>query len=207
MQFKPPRFVQRLYPTVHWNFPEEREGIFLTFDDGPCPHTTLWILDKLDEFDAKATFFCLGKNVEQYPELAAEIVRRGHTLANHTYSHQKGWGMKTGTYTQDVDLADSFIHTKLFRPPYGRITPTQARVLSERYKIVMWDVLSLDYSASISKRQCARTVIKYARPGSVVVFHDSVKASRRMRYALPIVLEHFKQMNISIKRIEALYND
>ena len=124
----------------------ESDRVYLTFDDGPTPGVTEWILDQLAEYDAKATFFCLGKNAEQYPHLYRMIVDAGHAIGNHTYSHQKGWGMSLERYLEDVDFANDILHTDLFRPPYARIKPSQAHRISERYNIVMWDVLSRDYS-------------------------------------------------------------
>jgi len=146
MYIRPPKFIKRLFPSLIWNFSSEEVGrsVFLTFDDGPTPDVTYWVLDTLDEFDAKASFFCLGKNVEQYPDIYNEIRTRGHAVGSHSYSHQKGWGMSVGRYVEDYNFADSFIDTNLLRPPYGRLTPRQAKVLSERYKIIMWDILSRD---------------------------------------------------------------
>ena len=134
-------------PDLIWEIDDE-DGVFLTFDDGPTPGVTEWILSTLDKYDAKATFFVLGKNVEMYPDLYKRILDAGHKVGNHTYSHQKGWGMSLERYTEDVDFANDLIHSELFRPPYARITPAQARALSQRYKLVMWDVLSRDYSRS-----------------------------------------------------------
>ena len=129
----------------------------------------------LEKYDAKATFFVLGKNVEAYPDLFRRIVDAGHKVGNHTYSHQKGWGMSLERYIEDVDFANDLIHSELFRPPYARITPAQARALSQRYKLVMWDVLSRDYSRSLSPRKCLKNVTKHLEPGAIVVFHDSEK--------------------------------
>lgn len=189
MLFKPPRFIKRLMPSLVWHIESEGE-VFLTFDDGPTPGITEWILDTLAKYDAKATFFCLGKNVEQHPEIYRRIVEEGHRTGNHTYSHQKGWQMSREGYVEDVDFAAQLIKSDLFRPPYGRIKPMQARILSERYDLILWDVLSRDYSNLITPRQCVRNVVKHVRAGSIVVFHDSTKASRNMRYALPRVLDH-----------------
>lgn len=202
MRIRPPKFVERMFPTFIWTFPDETDTVFLTFDDGPTPDVTPWIVDKLKEYDAKATFFCLGKNVEQHPQEFKLIKESGHAVGNHTYSHQKGWGMSTGNYIQDIDLADNYIKSHLFRPPYGQIKPAQARVLSERYKIIMWDVLSLDYSANISRRKCANMVISGSRPGSIIVFHDSLKSARNMKYALPKALDYFASKNWKTKIIE-----
>ena len=202
MRFPVLHILRKLYPSFIWNFPYEQRGIFLTFDDGPNPETTPWVVDTLRQYNAKATFFCLGKNVEQHPDMFKLIREAGHAVGNHTYSHQKGWGMETGAYVEDVDLGDSFIHSQLFRPPYGRIGPSQARVLSERYKIIMWDVLSRDYSRHVSRTHCANTVINHAKPGSIIVFHDSKKAIENLRYALPTSLDFFAKQNWEAKIIE-----
>ena len=188
MRFHPPNLLKRIFPSFIWHFPEETSALFLTFDDGPSPEMTPWVLNQLDRYKAKATFFCLGKNAELHPELYAEILHRGHTTGNHSYSHIKGWGMDTGSYIRDVDTAAEFVESNLFRPPYGRIGPHQAKMLSERYKIIMWDVLSQDYSLSLSGKRCAKNVIKHLRPGSIVVFHDSVKSAQNLWVALPLVL-------------------
>ncbi|MBQ1747818.1 MAG: polysaccharide deacetylase family protein, partial [Bacteroidales bacterium] len=126
MKIDPPKFIKRLFPSFIWKLPNTKGEVYLTFDDGPRPEVTPWVLDQLDKFDAKATFFCLGKNVEMFPELFEEIKRRGHAVGNHSYSHVKGWGMKTGDYVRDIDIADDVIHSNLFRPPYARIGPSQA---------------------------------------------------------------------------------
>ena len=167
-------------PDLIWEIDDE-DGVFLTFDDGPTPGITEWILATLDKYDAKATFFVLGKNVEMYPDLFRRIVDAGHRVGNHTYSHQKGWGMSLERYTEDVDFANDLIHSELFRPPYAQITPAQARLLGQRYKLVMWDIISRDYNRQLSPRTCLKNVTKYLAPGAIVVFHDSEKAFRNMR--------------------------
>ncbi len=183
----------------HIDSPDE---VFLTFDDGPTPGVTEWVLETLGRFDAKATFFALGKNAEQYPQTFARILEAGHRVGNHTYSHQKGWGMSLRRYVEDIDFAAQIVHSDLFRPPYGRITPKQLRVLGERYNLIWWDVLSRDYSSLITPRQCVRRVLKRVRPGSIVVFHDSLKASRRLKYALPRVLEYIYESGWRCSSIE-----
>ncbi len=199
MLIKPPKFIRRIFPDLIWNLdtPENRDKIFLTFDDGPTPGVTEHILDTLDRYGAKATFFCLGKNVEQYPHLYHMMVERGHVVANHSYSHIKGWGVHTGRYVEDIDLADSFIHSNLFRPPYGRIKPTQSRRLNERYKLIMWEVLSRDYSHWVTPEQCLKNVVKNAKGGSIVVFHDSLKAFKNMSYALEGSLKELSERGYS----------
>lgn len=201
MLFRPPRFLRKLMPALIWDI-ESVDEVYLTFDDGPTPGNTEWILDTLAKYDAKATFFCLGKNAEQYPGTFAKILEAGHAVGNHTYSHQKGWGMSLRRYVEDVDFGAQFIPGHLFRPPYGRIKPKQARVLSERYHLIMWNVLSRDYSQYVRPRKCARNVIKHIRPGVIIVFHDSMKSSRNMRYALPRVLEHIREMGLKCSAIE-----
>lgn len=202
MLIRPPRIIKKIYPSFIWNFEDEKDGIFLTFDDGPRPEVTPWVLDQLDKFSAKATFFCIGKNVELFPEVFEEIKRRGHAVGNHSYSHVKGWGMDTGDYVHDIDTASDMIQSNLFRPPYARIGPNQARVLSERYNIIMWNILSRDYNRSLSGKGCVKNVVPYLRPGAIVVFHDSLKSSKNLWYALPRVLEAIKERGLVCKKIE-----
>lgn len=175
--------------------------MFLTFDDGPIPEITPWVLDELDKYDAKATFFCLGKNVEMHPEVFEQLLARGHAVGNHSYSHIKGWGTDSAEYVHDVDLAESLISTNLYRPPYGRIKPSQVHVLKERYRFILWDVLSRDYSWTLSGKGCVKNVLKVVRPGSIIVFHDSKKAEKNLRYALPRVLEGLKERGFKMKSI------
>lgn len=201
MRFKPPKIIRRLIPNLIWEI-EDEDGVFLTFDDGPTPGVTEWILSTLDRYDAKATFFVLGKNVELYPDLYQRIKAAGHKIGNHTYSHQKGWNMSLERYVEDVDFANDLLHTELFRPPYARITPSQARLLSQRYKLVMWDVLSRDYNRKLSPRTCLNNVTKYLEPGSIVVFHDSEKSFRNMSYALPRTLIKIRELGLKCKTIE-----
>lgn len=190
-----------MFPSLIWSMPET-DSVYLTFDDGPTPGVTEFILDRLAEYDAKATFFCLGKNAEQHPHLFRMIVEGGHRIGNHTYSHQKGWNMSLERYLEDVDFANGLLRSDLFRPPYGRITPMQARRIGERYHIVMWDVLSRDYSQFVSPRSCLHNVTRHVRGGSIVAFHDSVKSFRNMRYALPRTLEKIRQAGLRCKAIE-----
>ncbi len=201
MRLKPPKFIRWLMPDLIWEM-EDKSAVYLTFDDGPTPGITEWILSTLDKYDAKATFFVLGKNVEMYPDLYRRIVEAGHRIGNHTYSHQKGWGMSLERYIEDVDFANDLLHTELFRPPYARITPAQTRALSKRYKLVMWDVLSRDYNRALSPRTCLRNVTRYLEGGSIVVFHDSEKSFRNMSYALPRTLEAVRAMGLRCKAID-----
>lgn len=202
MLITPPRIIKRIYPSLIWSFPNDKDGVFLTFDDGPSPQITPWILDQLDIFGAKATFFCIGKNVELYPNLYKEILDRGHQTGNHSYSHIKGWKTDNNTYMRDIDTANDLIRSNLFRPPYAKITPSQAKEVNERYTILMWSILSRDYNRSLTGNQCARNVIPHILPGSIIVFHDSLKASKNLWYALPKVLEEIGNRGLICKRIE-----
>lgn len=201
MHIRPPGFIRKMYPSFIWNFPEERDGLFLTFDDGPSPEVTPWVLDRLYEYGARATFFCIGKNVELFPALFEDIRAKGHAVGNHSYSHVKGWGLDADTYMRDVAMADDLIGSNLFRAPYARITPSQGRLISERYYTVMWSVLSRDYARNLSGRQCAENVLPYLEPGAIIVFHDSVKCERNLRYALPRVLDAIYKKGLICKPI------
>ncbi len=201
MHYRPSKLVRRLFPSLIWNI-ESNDSIFLTFDDGPTEHITPWVLDLLRKYDAKATFFCIGKNAEQHPELLQRIIDEGHSIGNHTYSHTKALLSNCEQYVEDVDLANEFLHSNLFRPPYGRLSPSKARRLSERYNLIMWDTLSRDYSKYVSGRKCVKEVVPHLMAGSIVAFHDSLKASRNMRYALPHVLEAAKKLGLKCKAIE-----
>lgn len=197
-----PRVLQRLYPQLLWSIATQEKVLYLTFDDGPTPDVTKWVLDSLDQRNAKGTFFCIGDNVHSYKCIYDEILNRGHQTGNHTQLHLNGWKTDTNTYIEGVLLCAEVIKSTLFRPPYGRMTRRQRKALLELdYKIVMWDVLSGDFDESITGEKCAQSVIKYARSGSIVVFHDSVKAFPRLQVALPIVLEHFTALGY---RFEAL---
>lgn len=190
-----------MMPDLIWEI-EDDNGVFLTFDDGPTPGITEWILATLEKYNAKATFFVLGKNVELYPDLYRKILDAGHKVGNHTYSHQKGWGMPLERYLEDVDFAGDIIHSELFRPPYARVTPSQMRAVAKRYKIVMWDIVSRDYNRSLSREGCLRNVTKHLAAGSIVVFHDSEKSFKNMSYALPRTLDRIKELGLKCKIIE-----
>lgn len=194
--------LRPLLPPMTWEI-EDRENVYLTFDDGPTPDVTPYVLRTLEHYGIKATFFCLGKNVEQHPDLFRAIVDAGHKIGNHSYSHIKGWGMSTEQYVEDVELANALVGSDLFRPPYGRIRKRQAEVLSERYRLVMGGIVSGDYNQKLSPKQCLHNVTEYVRGGSVVVFHDSVKAYRNMKYALPRSIEHIIGLGLGFATIQA----
>ena len=175
--------------------------MFLTFDDGPTPEITREVLAVLSRFKAQATFFCIGRNVERNPEIYRLILNSGHATGNHTYSHLKGWNTPDAAYFNDIALAARYVPSKLFRPAYGMITPAQLRYLKQLYRIVMWDVMSYDFAYNTSPEKCLQNVIRYTRPGSIIVFHDSVKAAEKTLYVLPRVLEHYAEMGYVFKPI------
>ena len=201
MRIKPTNIIRSLFPGVIWEV-DDPAGLYLTFDDGPTPGVTEWILNTLDRYDAKATFFVLGKNVELYPDLYQMILDRGHKIGNHTYSHQKGWAMSFDRYVEDVDLAGDMCHTELFRPPYAQITRSQLRTISQRYRVVLWSVLTRDYNRKISPKKCLRGTLKGLRGGDIISLHDSAKAFRNMSYVLPQLLRRAREMGLECKILE-----
>ena len=166
--------------------------MFLTFDDGPTPGVTEWVLDTLAKFEAKATFFMVGKNAVSNPELVKRILLEGHSIGNHTFTHLNGWRTTLPSYTKSALKCGEAVPSNLFRPPYGRITRAQTRRLGNRYKIIMWDVLSGDFDMELPKQKVVKNVLNNTEPGSIIVFHDSVKAEPRLKYALPRVLNYLK---------------
>ncbi|MDA3779307.1 MAG: polysaccharide deacetylase family protein [Bacteroidales bacterium] len=183
-----------IFRHITWHFKGEEKRIYLTFDDGPTPDITQWVLSVLKDYNAKASFFCLGKNVEKYPEICSQIIKQGHSVGNHSYSHLNGWLCKNKKYFKDIEQADTIIKSKLFRPPYGKIKPSQIKYLKEKYKIVIWDVLSKDYDSSISPKKCYQRVVKLTKNGSVIVFHDTNKAQINLQYTLPGILKYYDEL-------------
>jgi peptidoglycan-N-acetylglucosamine deacetylase len=200
-----PWWLRRIYSSLIWRIPASREKIlYLTFDDGPHPVATPFVLEQLQKYNARATFFCIGKNVQAYPQLYNRVLMDGHRTGNHTQNHLNGWKTDDATYLQNVGDAARHIDTDLFRPPYGRIRFRQAALLKGApfyYKVIMWDVLSADFDRALSAEQCADRVKRYGRSGSIVVFHDSEKAFDRLRDALPVVLDHFSRLGYRFESI------
>jgi peptidoglycan/xylan/chitin deacetylase (PgdA/CDA1 family) len=194
--FSVPSTIQRLIPSCTWRRAVSEKVIFLTFDDGPHPSITPWVIDLLREYDASGTFFCVGDNVRRYPEVCERVLREGHTLANHTMHHVKGWRTGTGDYLAEVEDCEEALvsvgmsHGRLFRPPYGQITPRQIRALKARgYEIIQWSNLSCDYDRKLNVSQSLNAMVKQSKPGSIVVFHDSEKAENQLKWLLPKYLE------------------
>lgn len=198
---KTPKLVTKLFPNYVWHIETEKKELFLTFDDGPTPGITEWTLNTLNAFNVKATFFCIGNNVENHPSILQRILIEGHAVGNHTQNHVNGWKTKTPDYIENILQAEKILASqvpnfekqqKLFRPPYGQIKPQQGnRILELGYQVIMWDVLSFDWDISVSEEECLNNVLSKSKAGSIIVFHDSFKASRNMKYALPKVLDYF----------------
>lgn len=199
-----PALLKPLMKELQWSGPAEGRKLYLTFDDGPIPEVTPWVLDTLAQFGAKATFFCIGKNVALHPEIFARTKQEGHSVGNHTYDHLNGWNTPSFTYLRNVLRCQTLTGSKLFRPPYGRITQQQALALRTRFNVVMWDVLSADFDRSLDGERCLRNVVEHSVAGSIIVFHDSLKAESRLRHALPAALAHFAAEGYSM---EALSED
>jgi len=198
---RPPSLLTRALHRMTWDLHGDHREVYLTFDDGPTPVVTPWVLDRLHEAGAKGTFFCLGRNVDKHPEIYEQILFGGHSVGNHSYSHLKGFRSSTKRYLDDINLASDMIDSKLFRPPYGRIFPGQVKAVLEQYDIIMWDVLSIDYNSGLTGERVLQNVTRNVKPGSIIVFHDSDKASDNLYYALPRTLEFLRDEGYSMKPI------
>jgi peptidoglycan-N-acetylglucosamine deacetylase len=199
---KTPQFIQNLFPNFTWRIPTQDKELFLTFDDGPIPEVTPWVLDQLRAFQAKATFFCVGDNIRKHPEVFQQVKAEGHSVGNHTYNHLNGWASDNIPYFHNVRHAANLTNSDLFRPPYGRLKPKQAQFLQRHYRIVMWDVLSGDFDPNISDEQCLSNVLNNASDGSIIVFHDSLKAKDKLEYVLPRVLKHFSEQGYTFQSLQ-----
>ena len=187
---KSPSIFKKYYPRLIWDIPNDENKIFLTFDDGPIPEVTEWVLDVLKQYNIKATFFCIGENVTKNPMIFKRIIDEGHQVANHSNSHVNGWYAENEYYLEDIQKCEKAFHSTLFRPPYGRIKKSQIKELVGDYKVIMWDVLSGDYDPKVTPEKCYSNVINNTKSGSVIVFHDSVKASENLKFALPKAIEY-----------------
>lgn len=208
---RPNWLMRKYYSSAVWRIPTKEKKIFLTFDDGPVPEVTPWVLSQLKKINAQATFFCVGANIEKHPGIFHQVITEGHSVGNHTYTHLNGWETRTQAYVENIEKAKKImnnnhppstlperlfsragiIHQPLFRPPYGRMKRSQYSILNTQFSIIMWDVLSGDFDQTISVEKCLKNVIANTREGSIVVFHDSLKAKKHLMYVLPKFLEHF----------------
>ena len=204
------KIIKQLFSNYVWSIPTNEPIVYLTFDDGPTPEITEWVLFQLKEYNAKATFFCIGNNIKMYPEIFKKVIEEGHAIGNHTFNHVKGWKTSNKTYINEVESCEEVIRksslkhqpTKLFRPPYGKIKPSQSRILRKKgYKIIMWDVLSVDFDVNITSQNCLNNVIENIENGSIIVFHDSVKAFQNLEYTLPKTLDFLKNKGFVCEKL------
>eukprot|EP00388_Colpodella_angusta_P011481 GDKJ01029364.1.p1 GENE.GDKJ01029364.1~~GDKJ01029364.1.p1 ORF type:complete len:215 (-),score=24.23 GDKJ01029364.1:297-941(-) len=205
--------MRTLYPDFVWNIKRDEKVIYLTFDDGPIPEITEFVLEELAKFQAKATFFCIGDNVRKHPDVFQKVLEQGHTVGNHTFNHLKGWITEDEHYLKNFKECESILENdfqikydslftkKKFRPPYGRIKKSQAKVILPSHEIIMWDVLSGDFSQELSPEKVLKKTIQHTENGSIVLFHDSIKANTNMSYALPRVLSHFSEKGFTFKAL------
>ncbi len=209
---KTPKLVKRLFPSLVWEFSITEKKIYLTFDDGPIPEVTPWVLEQLAIYNAKATFFCIGDNVRKHPAIYNEVIAQGHAIGNHTQHHVNAWKVSKARYILDTKLAQESLlnaleshqnlSTNLFRPPYGKLTPQLSKELKKLgYKIIMWNVLSGDFDTALTPQKCLAYVMNHTEAGSIIVFHDSLKAYNKLTYVLPKVLKHFSNLGYTFDSI------
>lgn len=196
-----PDFIRKLIPGAVWRLPQKEKTVYLTFDDGPIPEVTPWVLDLLRKYNIKATFFCVGDNVRKHPEVFKMLVSAGHSVGNHTFNHLQGFKVKSDKYVENVELADAYIRSNLFRPPHGHLRIRQGTRLSKKFRFVMWDVITRDYNRKLSGEYVLNVVKRYVRNGSIIVFHDSIKAEKNMRYALPRAIEFLLSEGYKFEKI------
>lgn len=196
---QPPQFIRQLYPDACWRMNTSDKAVYLTFDDGPVPEVTPWVLEILDKYHIKATFFMVGDNVRKHTDEYKMVVERGHRIGNHTYNHLQGIKERTERYIANIDKADCFLTSNLFRPPHGLMRMSQYRALSEKYRIIMWDLVTRDYSHKLNGEKVLNKVKKYTRNGSIITFHDSFRAIENLRYALPRAIEWLQNEGYEFK--------
>ena len=209
------RFIKTIFPKYVWDIPNWEKKVFLTFDDGPIPEITEWTLDQLKKHHAKATFFCIGDNIQKHPDIFQKVIAQGHAIGNHTFNHLKGWETSFEDYIENTKKCAETINIcepsqsfgtenhKLFRPPYGKIKPSQAKRLRKLgYTIIMWDIISMDFDPTVSPEKCLDNVLKNIESGSIIVFHDSVKAWKNLEYVLPKTLEFLNEKGFVCSKID-----
>ncbi len=205
---KSPNWWKKLMPKRRWSYPEDKKCIYLTFDDGPIPEVTPWVLDCLKEHQARATFFCIGNNIVKYPDIFERIIQEGHAIGNHTQNHLNAWKVKNNLYLANVDYAQQTFYehkafTKLFRPPYGKLKRKQEEVLlAKGFEIIMWSVLSKDYNSKLSPEECLHNVLQNTKAGDIIVMHDSLKAQSNLEYSLPKILNYYIGKGFTFNRID-----
>lgn len=200
---QPPQLIRCLYPSAIWRMDKDKKAVYLTFDDGPIPRVTPWVLDVLDRYGIKATFFMVGDNIRKHPDEFRMVVERGHRIGNHTFNHIRGLSYDINSYLENTDKAcRMMMNTNLFRPPHGYMSPKQYAELKKRYKIIMWDLVTRDYNRKFTGEQILQKVKKYARNGSIIAFHDSLKSEENIRYALPKAIEWLMEQGYEFKVFE-----
>jgi peptidoglycan-N-acetylglucosamine deacetylase len=197
-----PFFLPLLIPSLTWKVETNDKVVYLTFDDGPHPEITPWVLDQLKAYGAKATFFCVGQNVVNHPKVFQSVLNGGHNVGNHTFNHLSGWSHSQNAYLQNIDACAEVVNSRLFRPPYGRVVPWQIDTIKQKgYQIIMWDILTQDYNANIDIQNAITTTIRKTKPGSIIVFHDSVKAEAQLKQILPAVLQELSSQGYKFKSL------
>lgn len=200
---QPPQLIRYLYPSAIWRMDKDERAVYLTFDDGPIPRVTPWVLDVLDRYGIKATFFMVGDNIRKHPDEFRMVVERGHRIGNHTFNHIRGLSYDINSYLENTDKAcRMMMNTNLFRPPHGYMSPKQYAELKKRYKIIMWDLVTRDYNRKFTGEQILQKVKKYVRNGSIITFHDSLKSEENIRYALPKAIEWLMEQGYEFKVFE-----
>ena len=199
--------IKRLFPHFTWNIKTSSRTIYLTFDDGPIPEVTPWVLAELEKYKAKATFFCVGDNIKKHANVFEAVLEKGHSIGNHTFNHLNGWKTAHNAYLENVRICEDYIPDseksvqKLFRPPHGRLTASQSKALRENYQIIMWSVLSGDFDRKLAPEVCLKKSVQHTQAGSIVVFHDSLKAEKNLRYVLPKYLEYFDSQGFNFEKL------
>ena len=206
--YKTPSLLKKISDDLVWDITVDDKDIYLTFDDGPIPTLTEYVLDVLDDFEAHATFFCVGENIFKYPKICEKVMEKDHIIGNHTFNHLKGWSTKNDQYFKNIEKCHKQIlrhqvsrYKPLFRPPYGQITRSQINILKEDFNIVMWDILAYDFETSHSPVKSLAKIIKHTKPGSIIVFHDNYKAQNKLNYMLPRFLQYFKEEGYNFKKL------
>lgn len=199
---QPPQIIRYLYPSAIWRMDKDERAVYLTFDDGPIPRVTPWVLDVLDRYGIKATFFMVGDNIRKHPDEFRMVVERGHRIGNHTFNHIRGLSYDINSYLENTEKAcRMMMETNLFRPPHGYMSPKQYAELKKRYKIIMWDLVTRDYNRKFNGEQILQKVKKYVRNGSIITFHDSIKSEENLKYALPKAIEWLMEQGYEFKTL------
>jgi peptidoglycan/xylan/chitin deacetylase (PgdA/CDA1 family) len=199
---QPPQFIRRMYPRACWRMNASERAVYLTFDDGPIPEITPWVLDILDKYKIKATFFMVGDNVRKHPDEYKMVVERGHRIGNHSYNHLKGYKETVKHYLDNIEKADAYLSSNLYRPPHGFMRLKQYRALDKQYRIIMWDLVTRDYDSRLTGEQVLSKVRRYVRNGSIITFHDSLRSIENLRYALPRAIEWLLSQGYEFKVFE-----